>query len=75
MRNPDNRVLERDLVSQVAEAVAGLPPHEREALVLAEYEGLKLYEIAAIVGADIRTVVARLESAQQRLRNALANHR
>ena len=73
-REPKKPVLDADLVSEVAEAVAGLPILEREALVLSEYEGLKLHEIAAIVGADIRTVVARLESAHQRLRHALANH-
>ena len=66
--------LDGDIVSQVAEAVAGLPPLEREALVLSEYEGLELLEIAEIVGADMRTVATRLDTARQRLRNNLANY-
>ena len=62
-----------NLVSEVAEGVASLPTLEREALVFSEYEGLGLGEIAAIVGVDVETVAARLESAHQRLRNVLAS--
>ena len=58
--------------SVVAEAVAALPPLEREALIFSEYEGLEIEEIANIVGSDADTVAARLRSARQRLRSALA---
>jgi RNA polymerase sigma factor (sigma-70 family) len=71
---PANQARDEKLVSDVAEGIASLPTLEREALILSEYEGLGLDEIAAIVGADMRTVAARLESARQRLRNVLANH-
>jgi RNA polymerase sigma-70 factor (ECF subfamily) len=70
----DNQAHGGKLVSEVAEGIASLPALEREALILSEYEGLELDEIAAIVGADVRTVAERRESARQRLRNVLANH-
>jgi DNA-directed RNA polymerase specialized sigma24 family protein len=58
----------------VAKGVAQLPILEREALILREYERLELDEIAAIVGADTKTVTDRLANARQRLRKSLANH-
>lgn len=54
-------------------AISSLPFFERETLILAEYEGLELDQIAAVVDADENTVGARLESARKRLRVALAN--
>jgi RNA polymerase sigma-70 factor (ECF subfamily) len=53
-------------------AVAGLPPLQREALVLFEYSGVTLEELAAIVGADVGTVKSRLHRARERLRRSLA---
>jgi RNA polymerase sigma-70 factor (ECF subfamily) len=72
MRNTETH--DGRLVSEVGEAVASLAPLEREALILAEYEGLDLEEIAAIVGTNVGTVSARLDAARQRLRTTLANH-
>ena len=57
----------------VAQAVTALPPLQREALVLAEYEGLTLKEIAVAVDAEVGTVKARLATApRENLRAALA---
>jgi RNA polymerase sigma-70 factor, ECF subfamily len=63
-----------DASSAVAAAVAGLPPLQQEALVLFEYAGSTLEEIAHIVGADVGTVKSRLHRARARLRRALAAH-
>lgn len=68
---PMRKVLDEELAAEVAQAVAGLPPLQREALVLFEYEGLSLAEIAAIVGVDANTVKARLFRAREKLRNRL----
>lgn len=64
-----------DISSAVADALAGLPPLQQEALILFEYEGATLEEIAAIVGADAGTVKSRLHRARARLRRVLAAYR
>jgi RNA polymerase sigma-70 factor, ECF subfamily len=71
MRNTETRG--GSLVSEVGEAVASLPPLEREALILADYERLELDEVATIVGADVGTVSARLSAARARLRRLLTH--
>lgn len=68
---PLHRLLDRELSEKVKEAVMSLPPLQREALVLFEYEGLALSEIAAVVGSDVGAVKARLHRARERLRTTL----
>ncbi len=68
---PLGRLLGEELSSKVKEAVFNLPPLQREALVLFEYEGLTLSEIASVVGADVGAVKARLYRARERLRSTL----
>ena len=55
-----------DAASAVAAAVAALPPFQQEALVLFEYAGSSLEEIAQIAGADVGTVKSRLHRARER---------
>ena len=59
----------------VSTAVAGLPLLQQEALILFQYEGATLEEIAGIVGADVGTVKSRLHRARERLRRVLAPQR
>jgi RNA polymerase sigma-70 factor (ECF subfamily) len=56
----------------VAGAVAALPPLQREALILAEYEELSLDEIARATGMQIAAVKSRLHRARENLRRMLA---
>ena len=67
-QGPMAQVLENELAGEVERAIASLPPLQREALVLFEYEDLSLAEIAAVVGADSGTVKSRLFRARERLR-------
>jgi RNA polymerase sigma-70 factor (ECF subfamily) len=69
--SPIARVLDNELASEVEQAIAALPPLQREAIVLFEYEDLTLAEIAAVVGADSNTVKARLFRAREKLRYRL----
>jgi len=69
---PLHQLLEEELTSVVRRAIENLPPLQREALVLFEYEGMALAEIAAIVEADVGTVKARLHRARQSLKKQLA---
>jgi RNA polymerase sigma-70 factor, ECF subfamily len=71
-RSPLNELLEAELSALVARAVAGLSEFQREAIILFEFEGLTLAEIAIITKADVGTVKSRLFRARERLRNVLA---
>ena len=70
-KEPLRTLMDNELSLKVKEAVSSLPPLQRETLVLFEYEGLQLGEIASLVGTDIGAVKARLYRARQRLRNTL----
>lgn len=70
-REPLGRILDDELATKVQQAVSNLPPLQRETLVLFEYEGMALNEIAAMVGTDVGAVKSRLYRARERLRSAL----
>jgi len=63
-------------VSEIAEgvrqAIASLPPLQREAVILFELERLSLTDVAAAAQTDIGTIKSRLHRARQRLRSLLA---
>jgi RNA polymerase sigma-70 factor, ECF subfamily len=69
---PLRQIIEGERSAAVQAAVAALPPLQREVIVLFEYEGHSLAEIAAVVAADTGTVKARLHRARERLRKNLA---
>ena len=71
---PMSQVLDDELASEVAVAIASLPPLQREALVLFEYEELSLAEIGEVVGVDANTVKARLFRAREKLRAKLERY-
>ena len=64
-----------EISSAVAAAVALLPELQQEALILFEYEGMTLEEVAQIVSADVGTVKSRLHRARERLRRSLLPYR
>lgn len=68
---PLGKLLESELSDKVGAAVAALPPLQREVLVLFEYEGMSLNEIASLVGCDIGAVKARLHRGRERLKRVL----
>lgn len=61
-----------DVAEVIGAAVRALPPLQREALILAEYEQMSLEEIASAVVAEVGTVKSRLYRARENLRSALA---
>lgn len=70
-KEPLKRLLDDELSLKVQEAVSILPPLQKEALVLFEYEGMALSEIAGMIGTDVGAVKSRLHRARERLRNTL----
>ncbi|HEY0765718.1 MAG TPA: RNA polymerase sigma factor [Pyrinomonadaceae bacterium] len=71
-RGPLRRLLDEELATQVREAIFSLPPLQREALILFQYEGLSLNEVAEIAGTDVGAVKARLYRAREGLRRILS---
>lgn len=69
--DPLRRLLRDEARDRVRAAVARLSVLQREALVLVDYEDLSLAEAAAVVGADIGTIKARLHRARSALRRDL----
>jgi len=70
-QEPLRRLLDEELSNQVREAVMSLPPLQREALVLFEYEDLSLSEIAAITQSEVGAIKARLFRAREGLKRML----
>ncbi len=56
----------------VARALQTLPPLQREAVILAEYEEMSLEEIASATECDLAAVKSRLHRGRQNLRRLLA---
>jgi RNA polymerase sigma-70 factor (ECF subfamily) len=52
-------------------AIAALPAEQREALVLQQFSGMSILDIAVVTGAEAETVKSRLRYAMQKLRAQL----
>jgi RNA polymerase sigma-70 factor (ECF subfamily) len=61
----------KERAESVKKAVLLLPPLQREALILAEYEDMSLEEIVEATGAELAAVKSRLHRARQNLRKML----
>ncbi|MGH8500411.1 MAG: sigma-70 family RNA polymerase sigma factor, partial [Methylococcales bacterium] len=66
-----DRLIAKEDAHAVRIAVGQLSPLQRESLILFEYEGLSLAEIAEIVGTDVGAVKSRLHRARASLRTKL----
>lgn len=63
--------LQQEQSQLIQQAISTLPPQQREALILFQYEELPLEEIAAILGIEIGAVKSRLHRARARLKRIL----
>ena len=69
--DPLEEVLAGEAAAAVRAAVERLPPLQREAVVLFEYQEMSLADIAAVCETDVGTVKSRLHRARERLRRVL----
>ncbi|MCS7263878.1 MAG: sigma-70 family RNA polymerase sigma factor [Armatimonadetes bacterium] len=69
---PEAEVLRQEMRQKVWEAVQQLPALLKQVILLREYEGLSLQEIAKITGTNVGTVKSRLYQARQHLKKLLA---
>jgi RNA polymerase sigma-70 factor (ECF subfamily) len=70
--DPERDAERSELSSALGEAIANLPPPQRDVLVLRDVEGLKASEVAEVLGIGERAVKSRLHRARANLRGALA---
>ena len=66
-----SKAVRQELIAAVQTAVAALPFDQRTALVLFEYEGLSMAEIATALNCSAKAVENRLYRARQQLKQAL----
>jgi RNA polymerase sigma-70 factor (ECF subfamily) len=71
-RDPGSAAMTRELGRIIAQHVSGLPPRQREILVLVTYENLAPREIARLLDITEANVHATLYAARRRLRQRLA---
>lgn len=69
--DPLDEVIAGEAATVVRAAVERLPPLQREAVVLFEYQEMSLADIAAVCETDVGTIKSRLHRARERLRRVL----
>lgn len=69
---PLRRLLDEEEATAVRRAIAELPPLQREALLLFEYEGMSLGAIADVTEVEVGVVKSRLHRGRENLRRLLA---
>jgi RNA polymerase sigma-70 factor, ECF subfamily len=69
--SPSERAARGEAAARLAEALAELPPPEREALVLQHWQGLSLAQIGARLGRSPAAVAGLIKRGLRRLRDAL----
>jgi RNA polymerase sigma-70 factor (ECF subfamily) len=73
LHTPDSALLARRDLEALRRAIAALPPHYRDVLVLVELSERSYAEAAAICGCELNTVRSRLSRARALLANAFAD--
>ncbi len=74
LRSTETEVLEGIPEQVVTEALAALSPDYRQAVLLADVEGMRYKEIAEIMGTPVGTVMSRLHRGRKLLRESLLEH-
>jgi RNA polymerase sigma-70 factor (ECF subfamily) len=70
--DPGSRQLEREgLLASFRAFVHALPPEQREAVLLTEYEGVSQTDLAKRLGVPLSTVKSRVQRGRKRLEQAL----
>lgn len=64
---PEDVLIAKSEAARLQTAIAALPVHFREAIVLREYHGLSYRDIAEVTSAPIGTVMSRLANARKHL--------
>ena len=73
--DPSYELEKKEMRERLEAAVGRLPPHERETLVMREFEGLSYREIADLLNIPMGTVMSRLYSARRALAEILGDEK
>ena len=68
---PDTQLEQEQQIASLQAAIRALPGEQREALVLQQFNGMSLEDIATLVEAPVETVRSRLRYAMKKLRRQL----
>jgi len=71
-QDPLTTLLSQELAAEVAAAIGELPPLQREAIVLREFQELSYEEIARVTCAEVSVIKVRLHRARKSLARRLA---
>jgi RNA polymerase sigma-70 factor (ECF subfamily) len=71
--SPEAKLEASQQTAQLHAAIRSLPSEQKEALVLQQFSGMSLDEIASVTGAAVETVKSRLRYAMQKLRAELTS--
>ena len=69
--SPDRLAADRDDLSRALDALAALPPRQREVLYLSACEGMSPAEVAAVLGISPDAAKANLSLARKAIRRQL----
>jgi len=69
--DPEQQLVQQDMVTRVRRALEGLPGEFREVIVLRDIEGLSYREIAETLRVPIGTVMSRISRGRDRLLESL----
>ncbi|HSJ06311.1 MAG TPA: RNA polymerase sigma factor, partial [Longimicrobiales bacterium] len=72
--DPDEQLLSNELAERIDDALATLPPRQREALVLRDIEGLSAVEVCNVLGISDTNQRVLLHRARERMRHALRHY-
>jgi RNA polymerase sigma-70 factor (ECF subfamily) len=71
-QTPETELARKQDVASLHAAIAALPGEQREALVLQQFNGMSLEEIAQLTDTPVETIKSRLRYAMRKLRQQLA---
>ncbi len=71
--SPESALDQKQQIKELHAAIRALPDDQREALVLQQFNGMSLEEIALLVSAPVETIKSRLRYAMRKLRQQLEN--
>lgn len=69
--NPSDDMARREFYDRLDQTLQALPPGQRQAFILAEFEKLSYEEIAQIEGTRLGAIKSRINRAKKKLRTAL----